>query len=805
VELIWTRAASLVRRGWRATIVIALLAGLAAGVAMAMVGAGRRTASSYERFAEFADVPELLINFCPPGLIPDDEDELAQCLSYDPKAERDTLVQLPEVEAAARGSFRGVTMAPADAPEELTLASSLAMYDEGISGVSGRYRVLHGSDAATADEIVISEQLAEQGFAVGDDVVLTFWGTDELGTFVEDAVFHGPTAQVRIAGIVRALTDVTASEVGFGANDDFLVYTGPGLAEATDEAEGFFGVLVEATDDDAEAATAAIHAAFPGRPFNLVPALGDDEIAPSRDSIRYEAQALSALGAVVGLVVALFVAQLVARQSRREWDDGPVLRAIGVTRGSAIACALARSLAISLPAIVVAAVTAVALSPLGPVGLARKAEVDPGVDVDLLVLGLGSLALFAVVTLAGAAPVLRGRVLRPPAQATLRPVTPRSVPLPPVLSAGVHLARRGRSGALVQESTALIGVAAAIAVGIAAVSLAASFDDLVNTPERFGATWDLSMSGSSLTDDATQPASAEGVRDQIAAAAAITGTDFDVDGETAWIHAFAPIDGVDDVVPLPINEGRAPATDEEIALGEITLRKIGKSIGDSVTVTSPATGEHELKVVGVAIINDTFEASPGRGGAVTPELMAIMAPEASGDPVVLELKPGADVDDVTRRLGAIYDGPVQPPVEQVALLNVGRVRYVPFVMAGVVALLAIASLVHALVLSVGRNRRPLGVLKSLGFTRVQVGGTVACQANAFGLVALVTAVPLGVFLGRQVWALVAEQLGVPDVPQVPVAPAAAVVLLALAVVNVVASYPAWRAARLPTATALRSE
>jgi len=185
--------------------------------------------------------------------------------------------------------------------------------------------------------------------------------------------------------------------------------------------------------------------------------------------------------------------------------------------------------------------------------------------------------------------------------------------------------------------------------------------------------------------------------------------------------------------------------------------------------------------------------------------MAIMAPEASGDPVVLELKPGADVDDVTRRLGAIYDGPVQPPVEQVALLNVGRVRYVPFVMAGVVALLAIASLVHALVLSVGRNRRTLGVLKSLGFTRVQIGETVACQANAFGLVALVTAVPLGVFLGRQVWALVAEQLGVPDVPQVPVAPAAAVVLLALAVVNVVASYPAWRAARLPTATALRSE
>jgi putative ABC transport system permease protein len=148
---------------------------------------------------------------------------------------------------------------------------------------------------------------------------------------------------------------------------------------------------------------------------------------------------------------------------------------------------------------------------------------------------------------------------------------------------------------------------------------------------------------------------------------------------------------------------------------------------------------------------------------------------------------------------------VLPPVQQAALRNVGRIRYLPFVTAGVVALLAIASLVHLLVLSVGRNRRPLGVLKGLGFRRIQVAETVICQANAFGLVALVLAVPVGVFAGRQVWALVAQGLGVPDVPVVPVVPVVAVLVLALVVVNLIATYPAWRAARLPTAVALRSE
>jgi hypothetical protein len=212
-----------------------------------------------------------------------------------------------------------------------------------------------------------------------------------------------------------------------------------------------------------------------------------------------------------------------------------------------------------------------------------------------------------------------------------------------------------------------------------------------------------------------------------------------------------------------------------------------------------------MEIVGQAIINDTYEASPGRGASVTPEFIAESSPEVSSDPVILDLEAGADADAVAQQLRASYDGPVQGPTPQAALLNVDRIRYLPFVMAGVVAVLAIASLIHALVLSVGRNRQPYGVLKAIGFTRSQVMGTVACQATGFALLALVTAVPLGVFVGRQGWRLVAEGLGVPAVPVVPVVPVVAVVAVALVVANLAAAYPAWRAAHLRTAFALRSE
>ena len=139
--------------------------------------------------------------------------------------------------------------------------------------------------------------------------------------------------------------------------------------------------------------------AFPGRDFNLLPSLGDDEIEPTRDAIRYEAQAVTTLGLVVAIVIAAFVAQALARQSRREWSDGPALRAIGVTRRLAVSAALVRSLAISIPAMVVAAITAVAVSPLGPIGQGRTAEVDPGVHVDPLVLLVGALGVGLTVTL----------------------------------------------------------------------------------------------------------------------------------------------------------------------------------------------------------------------------------------------------------------------------------------------------------------------------------------------------------------------------------------------------------------------
>jgi ABC-type lipoprotein release transport system permease subunit len=111
----------------------------------------------------------------------------------------------------------------------------------------------------------------------------------------------------------------------------------------------------------------------------------------------------------------------------------------------------------------------------------------------------------------------------------------------------------------------------------------------------------------------------------------------------------------------------------------------------------------------------------------------------------------------------------------------------------------------ALVTTVRRRRRALAVLKTVGFDRRQVRATVAWQATTVVVVGLLVGIPLGLVAGRLVWDLVAAQLGVSGDPTCPVLAIALVVPAALVLVNLVAAFPARRAAHTLPAVVLRSE
>ncbi len=808
------RAGHLLRQGWKATLLLAVLAGLAAGVAMAAFSMGRKASTSFDRFVAFSAPSDLTVNFCPPDITELDEASLRRCVTYDAAGEAVAARQLAAVESAGQAAFFGMTVAEPATPDRTTPASAIMMLDAGASPMEGKPLLVAGRrpDPAALDEIAVNETLARiMELEVGDELDLTFAAPEELGAAaVPGDSFSGPRRRANVVGIERNFVDLLGvAATSASGIDAARVSAGPALAASVEEAAAFRGVAVLARNDDVAATRAALDETFAGRLYQITPLVDADDRDPIVDAITYEAGGTVLFGAITSVAAIVFVGQAVSRQSRREWRDASTLRALGMADRDAGLAALVRGAVTGSIAAPLAVVVAIGLTALGPFGIAGDAEIDPGVVVDGAVLLVGALAVIAAVAVATCWPVVRqfrrpphGRWARRPGLGAVQ----THLPAPAV--AGMSMSVTGRGAGGLPTGTALAGVALAVSTALAAVGLTASLDSLAGSSEQFGAPWDLSAS-SAVGNPNELGAIADVLREspEVEAAAAIVGTDAAIGDEVTWFQAFHPVEGVDGIIGPVITTGRAPAAIDEVALGSTTMADQGISIGDTVelrTVTSAGIVT-PLTVVGTTIVNDSFEDNPGRGGVLSVDWMSEYGDELTPDPFVVRLRPGADAERIRADLQAVASGGVYGPQLQSAIRNVDRVGWMPLLLAALVGLLAVASLTHALVLSVRRQRGQLAILKSLGFRRGQVRAAVAWHASILVAAAAVVGIPVGVIVGRWGWRLVADELGVASPPVTPLPWVGGLVVGVLVVGNLVAAYPGWAAAREPTASALRVE
>ena len=179
-------------------------------------------------------------------------------------------------------------------------------------------------------------------------------------------------------------------------------------------------------------------------------------------------------------------------------------------------------------------------------------------------------------------------------------------------------------------------------------------------------------------------------------------------------------------------------------------------------------------------------------------------------PLLVRFAPGVDRDAglaaVANDLQAIPNRFIFPAEQPTSITSLAGIADVPLLLSGLLALLAVGTLAHTLVSATRRRRRDLAVLKTMGFVRGQVRGTLAWQATTLAAVGLLVGLPIGIAGGRWGWRLFADQLRVvPD----PVVPLLAILLVAvpaaLVLANVVAALPGRTAARMRPALVLRSE
>jgi FtsX-like permease family len=526
--------------------------------------------------------------------------------------------------------------------------------------------------------------------------------------------------------------------------------------------------------------------------------------ATLRPAVNALGSGLWLLTLVAGIAAIAVLGQLVTRHLRLAATDDERLSAIGFTRGQTVVEHTARA---AVP-IVIGAVAAVALSIIPsnifPTGFIRRLEPDPGIQLDPIVIAGAALFVIAILLWSISAVALdsrRPRAARP--SSIVEAVAGRSIS--PTAATGVRFALTRQSGQR-GNSAAILGVALIVAGLVAATAFGVSLDRLVHSPASYGSNFDYAFGdngGGTLPAGVTDAIDAD---PDIAKFTVYAVDEVRVGSKTVQALGMQLVRG--NGAPL-VSDGKLPVSEDEMALGLVTARSLGVGVGDTVTVDG-ATASRDLRVTGIAVLTGFGEnEGMGDGALMTfPTLQRLNADAALSTATISMVH---DDSASRERLSALLEERGVPVDVQnsgrfrpATIINVERVRTIPFLLAGLLAALAVLSLVHVMITSRRRRRRDFAVLSALGADPGWVRRAIHWQASSFTIVPLVIGLPLGVLLGRLVFIGFAESMGAVTSSSTPYVLIAILTCGLIVLANITVSLPTRRGPAATTAQTLQS-
>jgi len=359
-----------------------------------------------------------------------------------------------------------------------------------------------------------------------------------------------------------------------------------------------------------------------------------------------------------------------------------------------------------------------------PIGPAHVAEPHPGLAFNWAILGIGALAMVVVFALRLAQPVWRlaGESAKPEGAVSaygverpsrvLEMLTRTGAPASAVVGGRLAL-EPGRGRTAVPVRSTLAGTAVAVAAVAAAFTFGTNLVRLVSTPRLYGQGWQVSVDvefGQIPRGD---------VETFLRQQRGVSGWTFGNHAEVTIAGrqvATIEMTGAEGPAVFPtLLEGRAPQAPDEIVLGSKTLASARRRVGQTVMVALPGENTpRTMQVVGRAVF-------PFFGqGEVTPtglgEGAALLDPGPNPDGFnffLVGMAQGAAEHDNIARLARNLNATgvchqecsavtAQRPAD---VNNYARIKATPLALAGVLALLAVATVAHLLVTSIRRRRR----------------------------------------------------------------------------------------------------
>jgi ABC-type antimicrobial peptide transport system permease subunit len=765
------RVRSVLRRRLAATLGVTLIVTLVCGVVIAFAAGANRTSTAPDRYTSaFGGAADA-------RLVQDDRG----------KPLSSQVAALPGVESVDSMSFVfGGLVDPGGKELDFALEFAGSFRPSGVRLVDGR-----AADPTNEHEFVATRSFARRAqLKIGDELNLVTLTPEQSLNGYDLSDPQGPRLSIKMVGIVDG-----ASQLDDGTPIIFisaaLLTENIGLSETlmdVDLRPGFDLARLRAELDAAPALAA------------LSLDRGTLISQSVRNAVQAQASGLWILAAVAAIAAIAVLGQVMTRQVRPTQQEREPLSAIGFTQSQILAEASARAIIPITIGSVLGAMVAVLGSGQFPFGFVRVLEPHPGVRVDWLVV-LNGVAFFIVaLTLwTVGALALSGRPNRAARPSSLvEALATRTGSA--TAGTGVRLAfsRRAHERGSVRGS--VVGVLLSVAGVVATITFGVSLNRLVHQPFRYGSNYDASVGDNGA---ATLP---DGVVARLDANPDVTSLTLFAGSQARVGERTIPILGLEAVrgegQPTML-EGRLPSSDDEIAFGRVTAADIGAQIGDTVDLVG-ATQSQVFRVTGLAVVpglgaNDGL----GSGGIVTMGGLNRIDSKAAVTSAAVNLR--VSLQKFFSSLPEFANIPPNPAFIPPAIANVSRVRAIPFVLAAVLAALALLTVGHVMLTSMRSRRRDLAILRSLGADRGWITRAVHWQATALTVLPVVVGIPVGVVIGRLVFVAFADSMGAVDDAAVPLLSVAVGAVAVVVVANGVAAMVSQRTRRREPALLLQSE
>ena len=349
---VWMRLRAELRQQWRTWLALALLLGVIGGIALTAAAGARRTGTAYPRLLRRSHAADLLVT---PAL------------------------------SGFHGYFRAVARLPGVSSLDATMFPQMSLPVPGASPFSGmvaegspfggegtaidRVKVLAGRLFNSADPraVMISPAMADRAH-VGPGGTLHLIGYPQRGNSPDIA--HAARLAFRVSAIVEFVDEIVPANSELAEPRVLLspAFARTRQAQSFNPAGGGGYVVLRPGAGAAAFSREATALARRYRVGNVQVVHLATEYGATQRAIRPEAAALAIFAGLAGLIALAIIAQLLSRQLILDSAEFPVLRTLGMGRSRLTVLSLARVAVVTTAGAVVAVGTAIAASPLMPIG-----------------------------------------------------------------------------------------------------------------------------------------------------------------------------------------------------------------------------------------------------------------------------------------------------------------------------------------------------------------------------------------------------------------------------------------------------